>query len=113
MMVHFNSHARVGRDRFQLGRCDRQSNFNSHARVGRDVTDWILFADHRISTHTPAWGVTPVPEQDNLFVVDFNSHARVGRDREKIANENRGRNFNSHARVGRDRNINIRVGKVC
>ena len=34
-------------------------DFNSHARVGRDAERWIQRQKRRkISTHTPAWGVT-------------------------------------------------------
>ena len=56
--IHFNSHARVGRDRTHSGACPGTAHFNSHARVGRD---------EGIGS-----GV--------LFLNNFNSHARVGRD---------------------------------
>ena len=34
------------------------ANFNSHARVGRDDITMIFSMMMKISTHTPAWGVT-------------------------------------------------------
>ena len=56
-------------------------DFNSHARVGRDLihttADILTF---RISTHTPAWGVTYAWTVGENAGVNFNSHARVGRD---------------------------------
>ena len=57
-ITNFNSHARVGRDGNKTMEHVTQRDFNSHARVGRDdhvLTDHVLI---RISTHTPAWGVT-------------------------------------------------------
>ena len=33
-----------------------------------------------ISTHTPAWGVTKLEIADRVDRINFNSHARVGRD---------------------------------
>ena len=56
--AYFNSHARVGRDRFVLVLGLVLLHFNSHARVGRDLS-------HQHQDH-------------GLY--DFNSHARVGRD---------------------------------
>ena len=56
--IHFNSHARVGRDRCRINGLSSHVYFNSHARVGRDKTAFLQS------------GVS----------VNFNSHARVGRD---------------------------------
>ena len=56
---NFNSHARVGRDGSSFLHHLKLSHFNSHARVGRDAIAWALGGDKYISTHTPAWGVTP------------------------------------------------------
>ena len=57
----------------------------------------------RISTHTPAWGVTGRCHFMWRVCTNFNSHARVGRDcMQKLLQAFSG-NFNSHARVGRDR----------
>ena len=38
-----------------------------------------------ISTHTPAWGVTDLYHSFTSTVPDFNSHARVGRDTGQLA----------------------------
>ena len=57
--IHFYSHAREGRDLFEL--CDKRriSNFYSHAREGRDFGDpGDDNSTETISTHTPARGVT-------------------------------------------------------
>ena len=79
--MHFNSHARVGRDCLIVFLVrERIENFNSHARVGRDD----LFSNF---VNKPS---------------NFNSHARVGRDRERGRELKNTVNFNSHARVGRD-----------
>ena len=56
--IHFNSHARVGRDPPALPRSFAGGYFNSHARVGRDMEN----------------------RQGLLSLPYFNSHARVGRD---------------------------------
>ena len=64
--MNFNSHARVGRDSALLAAAHLQMNFNSHARVGRDGGRGFARNVERISTHTPAWGVTwivPAPSQ--------------------------------------------------
>ena len=58
--LHFNSHARVGRDIEKLHADFLEADhFNSHARVGRDF---------------------PCGYFDTIIIDDFNSHARVGRD---------------------------------
>ena len=78
---YFNSHARVGRDIRELGNVADDLDFNSHARVGRDP--FSVFAIRcmvRISTHTPAWGVTLFQRFVGCGILHFNSHARVGRD---------------------------------
>ena len=54
----FNSHARVGRDVSSTAFLITLYNFNSHARVGRDCHFIKQNPGQRISTHTPAWGVT-------------------------------------------------------
>ena len=59
IIVYFNSHARVGRDTLQAQTYFQLSYFNSHARVGRDVLCFAFHPATHISTHTPAWGVTP------------------------------------------------------
>ena len=119
----FNSHARVGRDVEIGGDTTNLQNFNSHARVGRDAKSRSLNRQLKISTHTPAWGVTFSADFINVFF-DFNSHARVGRDAllscsfqflqisthtpawgvtaAAVVRTLRTSNFNSHARVGRD-----------
>ena len=56
------------------------TNFNSHARVGRDYRFNNTGRFAAISTHTPAWGVTPDVNANIPKNTDFNSHARVGRD---------------------------------
>ncbi len=74
-------HARVGRD---IVICTRRNlkfiHFNSHARVGRDFFISLRLFWNKISTHTPAWGVTPVRKHECMLYCYFNSHARVGRD---------------------------------
>ena len=60
-MVYFNSHARVGRDDSRNFGSYALPNFNSHARVGRDQAALAQGClSSAISTHTPAWGVTLV-----------------------------------------------------
>ena len=54
----FNSHARVGRDNDLAIACRPLMDFNSHARVGRDPAADKRRPYAKISTHTPAWGVT-------------------------------------------------------
>ena len=99
----FNSHARVGRDSEQVRQLVQvRRDFNSHARVGRDVRGSERMCRRRISTHTPAWGVTALTAQIHtlrqisthtpawgvtffcrvysFLCFYFNSHARVGRD---------------------------------
>ena len=57
--LYFNSHARVGRDKMELSWNGKRENFNSHARVGRDAhSQKPVVCPAKISTHTPAWGVT-------------------------------------------------------
>ena len=57
--LNFNSHARVGRDGNSYLTVEKILDFNSHARVGRDLPFMLfIFLRFRISTHTPAWGVT-------------------------------------------------------
>ena len=55
--------------------------FNSHARVGRDPYNLRRSHLRQISTHTPAWGVTSCAITMYSVALYFNSHARVGRDR--------------------------------
>ena len=92
----------MGRDHRCTAAPECASYFNSHARVGRDSGRVSSTAAFRISTHTPAWGVTGVFSGHPAKRTDFNSHARVGRDYACTVGENAGVNFNSHARVGRD-----------
>ena len=57
--MHFNSHARVGRDLLLSFLKSTFVDFNSHARVGRDSDIYIeIIKRQQISTHTPAWGAT-------------------------------------------------------
>ena len=62
----------------------------------------FLVSGAKISTHTPAWGVTSFHPDTAAFAQYFNSHARVGRDATGSNPVIRTKNFNSHARVGRD-----------
>ena len=125
--AHFNSHARVGRDRRRIIPCATPAisthtpawgatrfvlchfvnsvNFNSHARVGRDDKQKeFIERVQSISTHTPAWGATlAMATALNSVGIDFNSHARVGRDPTRTTQQLCCPHFNSHARVGRDR----------
>ena len=55
---NFNSHARVGRDLYVPTLRTAKLYFNSHARVGRDKFSGFIQKNGKISTHTPAWGVT-------------------------------------------------------
>ena len=98
----FNSHARVGRDLSDAIVKLIFVDFNSHARVGRDSIKFLDECFCRISTHTPAWGVTRKTRKLNKKYHDFNSHARVGRDRDLLGIALELNDFNSHARVGRD-----------
>ena len=50
---NFNSHARVGRDKFRIKQVNKSADFNSHARVGRDPETMYLIRIMEISTHTP------------------------------------------------------------
>ena len=52
--LNFNSHARVGRDQGGMTYENQQKYFNSHARVGRDYETQVIQAAYDISTHTPA-----------------------------------------------------------
>ena len=70
---HFNSHARVGRDTLNFAKYRRSSYFNSHARVGRDISSLDGGLMSRISTHTPAWGVTDPVLIDN-DLIDISTH---------------------------------------
>ena len=64
----FNSHARVGRDVLPDLTEPSQINFNSHARVGRDCLPACRYRAAHISTHTPAWGVTPLNQRQNTGI---------------------------------------------
>ena len=77
-------------------------HFNSHARVGRDFVRCRLRMPPWISTHTPAWGVTVCTVDFFVHRHNFNSHARVGRDAVFVDENGVITDFNSHARVGRD-----------
>ena len=48
--------------------------------MGRDGAVGGELDSMRISTHTPAWGVTQIMQIVKIVTKDFNSHARVGRD---------------------------------
>jgi len=56
----FNPHARVGRDFVNFINVVNADSFNPHARVGRDEVFKNFFIAHKVSIHTPAWGVTQV-----------------------------------------------------
>ena len=71
----------MGRDIQQNGTLAQQLHFNSHARVGRDPDTLAQFGKWlEISTHTPAWGATGIKTNAIRPGGHFNSHARVGRD---------------------------------
>ena len=67
--IYFNSHARVGRDFIRPWLYPASFNFNSHARVGRDLSQILKNTKQKISTHTPAWGVTAVTV--SLEIIDI------------------------------------------
>ena len=58
----FYSHALVGRDRAWDIIIIPVADFYSHALVGRDKIGAVTGNGHKISTHTPSWGVTPRAE---------------------------------------------------
>ena len=55
-------------------------DFNSHAREGRDPFELRQITNCEISTHTPVKGVTVVLTALESPYEYFNSHAREGRD---------------------------------
>ena len=55
---HFNSHAHVERDEFNLVSESWIFNFNSHAHVERDGEMLWYMSGKSISTHTLTWSVT-------------------------------------------------------
>ena len=66
---------------------DDLRNFYSHAREGRDFLTAKNMWNVRISTHTPARGVTILEGTGWKAEIHFYSHAREGRDA-KTWNEN-------------------------
>ena len=56
--MNFNSHPRVGGDFVSFYVFSWYSYFNSHPRVGGDSASHEKQNAKKISTHTPAWGVT-------------------------------------------------------
>ena len=59
---------------------DDLRNFYSHAREGRDFLTAKNMWNVRISTHTPARGVTILEGTGWKAEIHFYSHAREGRD---------------------------------
>ena len=57
-----------------------QIDFYSHAREGRDFSMPLFVRPIRISTHTPARGVTGSDRKGIWICHNFYSHAREGRD---------------------------------
>ena len=55
---HFNSHAHVERDPFNVALKNSATHFNSHAHVERDREKIKKIAPVDISTHTLTWSVT-------------------------------------------------------
>ena len=55
---HFNSHAHVERDEYEMTYGVVSSDFNSHAHVERDGMYTYEFKAKNISTHTLTWSVT-------------------------------------------------------
>ena len=61
-MLDFYSHAREGRDTWDLIAYKLYGDFYSHAREGRDMIEHVMPVRlYNISTHTPARGVTCFP----------------------------------------------------
>ena len=57
------------------------AKISTHTPAWGVTAFWITTAtDNFISTHTPAWGVTPETGMGKDGRRHFNSHARVGRD---------------------------------
>ena len=80
MPEHFNSHARVGRDGAVGGELDSMRISTHTPAWGVTAVKGVYADNFGISTHTPAWGVTKTPYAAKQWYNDFNSHARVGRD---------------------------------
>ena len=102
MFSNFYSHAREGRD----GSCSTKENsiehFYSHAREGRDRSMLVNIKILKISTHTPARGVTSTGKSGGTGIANFYSHAREGRDMHRGYGRANLTDFYSHAREGRD-----------
>ena len=58
LLLYFNSHAHVERDRVSAIRNYGIMNFNSHAHVERDQLSQPILLNIQISTHTLTWSVT-------------------------------------------------------
>ena len=79
ILYSFNSHAHVGRDRFQFQVDYRPPRFNSHARVGRDLYPRRSSSSAMFQFTHPR-GARPCIFFNCSRSRCFNSHAHVGRD---------------------------------
>ena len=77
----FNPHPRMGGDCGVTNFCNLRRCFNPHPRMGGDRNGrrWNK-CQHRVSIHTPVWGVTWKPWKKPLTKWSFNPHPRMGGD---------------------------------
>ena len=77
----FNPHSRTGSDGGWEAIKYLINRFNPHSRTGSDHLARVVVADMTVSIHTPARGVTNVPDIVFSQFISFNPHSRTGSDR--------------------------------
>ena len=73
MLADFNPRTRVGCDKRCVLAAAKRSNFNPRTRVGCDFLWRVVFRQHNISIHAPAWGATTISVRTATTLLLFQS----------------------------------------